>query len=69
MKIGDLERHKEVTKVVKPKFNNEMFPEAHVREGVDELTLRSEMAGMLRAVIDTTSVEDRRWRPPLVDED
>ena len=30
VKIGDLERHKEVLKVVRPKFNREIFPNAYV---------------------------------------
>ena len=54
VKIGDLERYKEVNNVVRPKFNMEMFPEALSRK-VDEMTLRSGEAG--------------RWRPPLVEQD
>ena len=43
------------------------FPQAAVREAVDELTLRREEEGMLRTFIDTTNVGDSRWRPPMVD--
>ena len=32
-----------------------------------ELTLRAEEAGARRNFIDTTHVEDHRWRPPQVD--
>ena len=69
VKIGDLERHKEVLKVVRPKCNLMMFREAYIREEVDELTLRAGDAGMVCAFIDTTNVGDTRCSPPLVDED
>ena len=45
----------------KPHFS-EAFPEATIREGADELTLR---AG--GAFINTEHIELKRWRPPLVD--
>ena len=54
--------------MVKPNFTI-YFPEAVVREGADELTLRPEEEGTLRTFIDTTDVGDNRWRPPVVDED
>ena len=41
VKIGHLERHKEVLKVVRPSFNTAMFPNGHVRETVDGLPLRT----------------------------
>ena len=58
----------ESKKVVKPKFTTD-FPEAVAREGADELTLRAHEEGALRSFIDTTNVGDKRWEPPLVDED
>ena len=39
----------------------------HIGEGAGELTLRAEEAGARRNFIDTTHVEDHRWRPPPVD--
>ena len=53
---------------VKPKFTTD-FPGDAVREGADELTLRAHEEEAVRSFIDTTKVGDRRWRPPLVDED
>ena len=46
--------------MVKPKCTAN-FPEAVVREGEEE--------GMLRTFLDTTSVGDSRWVPPLLDGD
>ena len=60
VRIGDLERHKEVLKVVTAHFNKAMFPNAYVREEVGEVALRAGEAGMLRAFIDTTTVADHR---------
>ena len=67
-KIGDLEKTKEAHLVVQPKFTAD-FPEAVVREGAAELTLRRGEEGMLRTLIGTSNVGDSRWGPPLVDED
>ena len=55
--------------MVRPKFNEAMFPEAYVREGVTEWMLRAGEAGMLRAFIDTTNMGDSGWGSLLVDED
>ena len=41
MKVGEIEKNMESRKVVKPKFTTD-FPEAVVREGADELTLRAQ---------------------------
>ena len=64
---GGLERYKKVNKVVRLKFKKGVFPEAFIREVVDELYSPGGEAGMLRAFIDTTSVEDSRWGPRVVD--
>ena len=40
VKIGDLEKYSEAFKVVKPKINTEIFPNAAVWEGMYELTRR-----------------------------
>ena len=45
------------------------FPEAMVREGPEELTLRAEEEGASRTFFKTTKAGDLRWRPPLVEED
>ena len=69
VKVGELDKNVESRKVVKPKFTTD-FPEAVVREGADEQTLRADGEGALRTFIDTTNVGDKkRWEPPLVDED
>ena len=51
-----LERHKEVLKVGRSKFNKRMWPEAYVREEVEELTLRAGEAVTHQAFIDTTNM-------------
>ena len=40
--------------------------EAAIREGADELTLRANQERVLRTVIDTTNVGNKRRGPPLV---
>ena len=66
-KIGDWEKTLESIPVVKSKFSEDV-PEAVVREGADELTLRrEEEEGVLRTLIDTTNVGDIGRKRPLVD--
>ena len=48
--------------VVGPKFFEEIFPEAHIREGLDEWTPRSGEAGMLRVGDDKTGTTARGRR-------
>ena len=67
VKVVDVEKNMESKEVVKPKFTTD-FPEAVVREGADGLTLRADEEGALRTLIDTANVGDKRWEPPLVDE-
>ena len=64
--VGGLRRGTKSIQVKKPQFS-EAFPEAAIREGADELTLRAEQAGSLRTFIDTKHIELERWGPPLVD--
>ena len=54
--------------VQKPKIS-EAFPEATIREGADELTLRADDVGTQRAFINTEHIEFERWGPPMVDAD
>ena len=54
--IADLEKYSVALHVVEPKFGREDFPEAAVREGVEELTVRRGEAVGLRTFIDTTNV-------------
>ena len=68
IRIGDLEKAQESRQAVKPKFTEDFPGSGAVREGADELTLRREEEGMLRTLVETTSVGDSRWRAPLVDE-
>ena len=52
--------------VQKPNFSGP-YPEAAIREGADELTLRADEVGTLRAFINTDHIKFERWGPPLVD--
>ena len=52
--------------VQKPKFSED-DPEAAIREGADELTLRAEEVTTLKACINIDHIEDGRWGPPLAD--
>ena len=65
VKIGELERNSEAIKLARPKFNKAIFQDATIREGVDDLALRTGESGMLRTFIDTSNVLDggdhRRW--------
>ena len=58
--VGGLRRGTKSIQVKKPKFS-EAFPEADVRDGADELTLRAEEVGLLRTFVDTKHVELERW--------
>ena len=66
--VGDLRRGSTLVEVKKPKFS-ETFPDAAIREGADELTLRADEVGTQRAFINTEHIEFERWEPPLVDSD
>ena len=68
VEIGDWEKTQESFPLVKPTSTADFF-QAVVREGSDELTLRSEEKGMLCTFIDTEIVVNSGWWPPLVDED
>ena len=68
VKVGGLQEGTTSVKVVKPKFTAD-FPGAVIREGADELTLRTHEEGVVRTFIDTANVEDDRYEPPLVDAD
>ena len=57
MKLGDLEKNSDASKVVRPKFNKEILSGAIIRGRVGDLTLRTGRAGMLRTFINTTRVE------------
>ena len=52
----------------KTKFSDS-HPEAAIREGADELTLRADEVETLRAFINIDHIEFERWEPPLVDAD
>ena len=54
--------------VRKWKFS-EAYPEGAIREGADELTLRADEVGTLKAFINIHHIEYDRWEPPLVDAD
>ena len=54
--------------VQKPNFSD-ASPEAAIREGADELRLRADEVGTLRAFNNIEQIEFERWRPSLVDAD
>ena len=58
-KIGDLEKNSKAIRVIRPKYNKEMYQKA-ASEGVDKLTLREGGGGTLRSFINTTNVERQR---------
>ena len=51
---------------VEPQLS-ETLPEAVIREGTDELTLRAEEVSTQRAFMNTKYIELDRWGPPEVD--
>ena len=51
-----------------PKFS-EAYPEAAIREGADEMTLRADEVGTLKAFNNITHIEFERWGPPVVHAD
>ena len=71
VKIGELEKNSEAIKVVKPKFNKEIYQIAAVREGVNEMTLREGEEGTMRSFFyqHRKCGGASRRGPPLVDED
>ena len=62
VEVRGLRRRTRSLRVRKPQFSV-AFPEAAIREGADELTLRAEEVGSLRTFIDTTHIELGRWGP------
>ena len=68
MDVGHLRQGTRSLKVQQPKFS-EVFPEASIREGADELTLRADKVGTHRAFSNTDRIEFERWGPPLDDAD
>ena len=53
---------------VKAPDRSRSHPEAAVREGADEFTLRADEVGTLKAFINVDYIEYDRWEPPLVDD-
>ena len=68
MDVGGLRRGTMSVDVKKPQFC-EAFPEAVIREGAGEFTLRAVEVGTQRAFINTEHIQLERWGPPLVDAD
>ena len=58
--VGDLRQGTRSLEVLKPQFK-EAFPVATIREGADELTLRADEVGTLRAFISTEHIAFERW--------
>ena len=54
--VGCLRRGTRSIRVTKPQFSD-AYPEAVIREGADELTLRAEDVGSLGTFVDTTNIE------------
>ena len=68
LEVGYLDRGMGTCKVRKPKVP-EGCQEVTVRESPDELTLRAEEVGTLKAYINVDHIEKERWCLPLVDYD
>ena len=68
VEVGGLRQGVTSFQVVLQKFAVDS-PEAIIREGSNELTLRAEEEGAQRSFFDTKHVMDRRCGPPLVDAD
>ena len=68
MDVGHLRKGIKPIYVRKPKFS-EAYPEATTREGADELTLRADEVGTLKAFINIDHIEYDRWERALVDAD
>ena len=66
--VGHLRQGARPLHVQKTSFS-EAYPEAAIRKGADESTLRADEVGTLRAFINTDHIEFERWGPPLVDAD
>ena len=66
--VGHLREGTRPLHVQKPNIS-EAFPEAAIRDGADELTLRADELETLRAFINTDHNKFDRWGPPLVDAD
>ena len=69
VKIGDLDGNSEEIKVIRPNLKIETFPNAAIREEVDDQTLRAKEVGILHTSLNSTKVGDSRWRPSLPDDD
>ena len=52
----------------RPKFKEWCF-EASIREGPEDLTLRTEEVGSQKSCINIGHIAEDRWGPPLVDAD
>ena len=64
--MGDLEKHREAARVVKPRFDLETYPSARVRQGAHELTLRADEKGKAHS---TKEINCAKWSPSRVDEE
>ena len=47
----------------------QVYSEVSIKEGPEELTLRTEEVGSPQACINLDHIAEDRWRPPLVDAD
>ena len=65
MDVGHLRKSIMPIRVRKPKFS-EAYPEAAIKKGADELTLRADGVGTLQAFININHIEYDRWWPLLV---
>ena len=66
VKVGQLREGFRPSRLGGPNFEDEC-PEAIIRDGPDELTLRAEEFGAQRSCINIDHIDPNRWEPPLVD--
>lgn len=64
VKVGKLLRFQVVKKMIKPASDKETCPDAHVRQGAGDLSLRAEEVGVPKICGDTSSITDSRLGLP-----
>ena len=68
LEVGHLTEGTRSFQVRRPKFE-EGYPEVSMRQGPEELTLRTEEVGSQKACINVDHIAEDRWGPPLADAD
>ena len=65
--MESLLRHKISREMIPPPFDTEADPEAHVREGLEELALGwCEKGAQKKTLINIGQIQERIWEPPMI---